>query len=49
MTDEQLKKIYDKINELVDTVNTLKGIIATQDSKIRILELNIKNVENMWS
>ncbi len=47
MTDEQLKKIYDKINELVDTVNKLKSIIATQDNKIRILEIKLNNVENI--
>ncbi len=47
MTDEQLKKIYDKINELVDTVNKLKSIIATQDNKIRLLEIKLNNVENI--
>ncbi len=47
MSDEQLKKIYDKINELVDTVNKLKGIIATQDNKISLLEIKLNTVENM--
>lgn len=49
MSNEQLKKIYDKINELVDTVNKLKGIISTQDNKIRLLEIKLNTVENMWS
>lgn len=49
MSDEQLKKIYDKINELVDTVNKLKCIIATQDNKIRILEMQLENFKNNWS
>lgn len=49
MNTEQEKKLYDKVNELIDTVNKLKTIILEQDNKIRLLEINLENFKNDWS
>ena len=31
MSNEQEKQLYDKINEIIDSINKLKTIILTQD------------------
>lgn len=49
MNVEQEKKLYDKVNELIDTVNKLKTIILEQDNKIRLLEIKLENFKNDWS
>lgn len=49
MNTEQEKKLYDKVNELIDTVNKLKTIILEQDNKIRLLEIKLENFKNDWS
>ena len=46
MSNEQEKQLYDKINEIIDSINKLKTIILTQDSKIRLLEIKLENLEN---
>lgn len=46
MSNEQEKQLYDKINELIDSINKLKTIILTQDNKIRLLEIKLENLEN---
>lgn len=45
MNTEQEKKLYDKVNELIDTVNKLKTIILEQDNKIRLLEIKLENLK----
>lgn len=49
MSSEQEKKLYDKVNELIDTVNKLKTIILEQENKIRLLEIKLDNFKNDWS
>ena len=46
MSNEQEKQLYDKINEIIDSINKLKTIILTQESKIRLLEIKLENLEN---
>ena len=46
MSNEQEKQLYDKINEIIDSINKLKTIILTQDNKIRLLEIKLENLEN---
>lgn len=46
MSNEQEQELYDKINELIDSINKLKTIILTQDNKIRLLEIKLENLEN---
>lgn len=46
MSNEQEKQLYDKINEIIDSINKLKTIILTQDSQIRLLEIKLENLEN---
>lgn len=46
MSNEQEQQLYDKINELIDSINKLKTIILTQDNKIRLLEIKLENLEN---
>lgn len=46
MSNEQEKQLYDKINELIDSINKLKTIILTQENKIRLLEIKLENLEN---
>lgn len=46
MKNEHQKQLYDKINELIDSVNTMKSIILEQNNKIRLLELRIENIKN---
>lgn len=46
MSNEQEKQLYDKINEIIDSINKLKTIILTQDNKIRMLEIKLENLEN---
>lgn len=48
MSSEQEKKLYDKVNELIDTVNKLKTIILEQENKIRLLEIKLDNFKNDW-
>ena len=46
MSNEQEKQLYDKINEIIDSINKLKTIILTQEHKIRLLEIKLENLEN---
>lgn len=46
MSNEQEKQLYDKINEIIDSINKLKTIILTQENKIRLLEINLEKLEN---
>lgn len=46
MSNEQEKQLYDKINEIIDSINKLKTIILTQDNRIRLLEIKLENLEN---
>lgn len=46
MSNEQEKQLYDKINEIIDSINKLKTIILTQDSQIRLLEIKLENLKN---
>lgn len=46
MSSEQEKQLYDKINEIIDSINKLKTIILTQENKIRLLEIKLENLEN---
>lgn len=46
MNNEQEKQLYDKINEIIDSINKLKTIILTQENKIRLLEIKLENLEN---
>lgn len=46
MSNEQEKQLYDKINEIIDSINNLKTIILTQENKIRLLEIKLENLEN---
>ena len=46
MSNEQEKQLYDKINEIIDSINKLKTIILTQDNKIKLLEIKLENLEN---
>lgn len=46
MSNEQEKQLYDKINEIIDSINKLKTIILTQESRIRLLEIKLENLEN---
>lgn len=49
MSNEQEKQLYDKINEIIDSINKLKTIILTQENKIRLLEIKLENLENeLW-
>ena len=46
MSNGQEKQLYDKINEIIDSINKLKTIILTQENKIRLLEIKLENLEN---
>lgn len=46
MSNEQEQELYDKINEIINSINKLKTIILTQDNKIRLLEIKLENLEN---
>lgn len=46
MSNEQEEQLYDKINEIIDSINKLKTIILTQENKIRLLEIKLENLEN---
>lgn len=46
MSNEQGKQLYDKINEIIDSINKLKTIILTQENRIRLLEIKLENLEN---
>ena len=46
MSNEQEQELYDKINEIIDSINKLKTIILTQDNKIRLLEIKLENLKN---
>ena len=46
MSNEQEQQLYDKINEIIDSINKLKTIILTQENKIRLLEIKLGNLEN---
>lgn len=46
MSNEQETQLYDKINEIIDSINKLKTIILTQENKIRLLEIKLENLEN---
>lgn len=46
MSNEQEKQLYDKINEIIDSINKLKTIILTQDNQIRLLEIKLENLKN---
>lgn len=46
MSNEQEKQLYDKINEIIDSINKLKTIILTQENKIRLLEIKLENLQN---
>lgn len=46
MSNEQEQELYDKINEIIDSINKLKTIILTQDNQIRLLEIKLENLEN---
>lgn len=46
MSNEQEKQLYDKINEIIDSINKIKTIILTQENKIRLLEIKLENLEN---
>lgn len=45
MSNEQEKQLYDKINEIIDSINKLKTIILTQENQIRLLEIKLENLE----
>ena len=47
MSNEQEKQLYDKINEIIDSINKLKTIILTQENKIKLLEIKLENLENL--
>ena len=46
MSNEQEKQLYDKINEIIDSINKLKTIILTLDNQIRLLEIKLENLKN---
>ena len=46
MSNEQENQLYDKINEIIDSINKLKTIILTQENKIRLLQIKLENLEN---
>ena len=46
MSNEQEQELYNKINEIIDSINKLKTIILTQENKIRLLEIKLENLEN---
>ena len=46
MSNEQEEQLYDKINEIIDSINKLKAIILTQENKIKLLEIKLENLEN---
>lgn len=46
MSNGQEKQLYDKINEIIDSINKLKTIILTQENKIRLLEIKLENLKN---
>ncbi len=46
MSNEQEKQLYDKMNEIIDSINKLKTIILTQENRIRLLEIKLENLEN---
>lgn len=46
MSNEQEQELYDKINEIIDSINKLKTIILTQENRIRLLEIKLENLEN---
>ena len=46
MSNEKEQELYDKINEIIDSINKLKTIILTQENKIRLLEIKLENLEN---
>lgn len=46
MSNEQEKQLYDKINEIINSINKLKTIILTQENRIRLLEIKLENLEN---
>ena len=46
MSNEQEEQLYDKINEIIDSINKLKTIILTQENKIRLLEIKLENLED---
>ena len=46
MSNEQENQLYDKINEIIDSINKLKTIILTQENKIRLLEIKLENLED---
>lgn len=46
MSNDQEQQLYDKINEIIDSINKLKTIILTQENKIRLLEIKLENLEN---
>lgn len=46
MSNEQEQQLYDKINEIIDSINKLKTIILTQENKIRLLEIKLENLKN---
>ena len=46
MSNEQEKQLYDKINEIIDSINKLKTIILTQENRIRLLEIKLENLGN---
>ena len=46
MSNEQEKQLYDKINEIIDSINKLKTIILTQENMIRLFEIKLENLEN---
>ena len=46
MSNEQEQELYDKINEIIDSINKLKTIILTQENKIRLLEIKLENLED---
>lgn len=46
MSNEQEKQLYDKINEIIDSINKLKTIVLTQENRIRLLEIKLENLEN---
>lgn len=45
MSNEQENQLYDKINEIIDSINKLKTIILTQENRIRLLEIKLENLE----
>lgn len=46
MSNEQEKQLYDKINEIINSINKLKTIILTQENRIRLLEIKLENLKN---